>query len=70
MDKDDPPGKVLTPAAVMELRRLFELLADVAAAAAQTLKMDTMPSGLSAEEFKVLNARAADIVGRVRSILD
>jgi hypothetical protein len=64
-----PAGKVLTPSAVMELRRLFELLADVAAAAAQTLKTDVMPSGLSAEEFKVLNARAADIVGRVRAIL-
>ena len=64
-----PAGKVLTPSAVMELRRLFELLADVAAAAAQTLKTDVMPSGLSAEEFKVLSARAADIVGRVRAIL-
>jgi hypothetical protein len=61
---------VLTPSALQELRRLYALLADVVSSAAKTLgEADALPSGLAAEGLKVLNAQAAEIIDRIRTMI-
>jgi hypothetical protein len=73
-----PPGQVvltgnahITTAATIELRRLFDLVADLSDAAGEILKGAERPPGDSdLDRLRVVTARIEAMVARLRAILD
>ena len=69
-DELPQPRRALKPSEVLELRGLYDLLSDTAAAASDVLASSgSVPSGLHLERFQAIDFQLQDIISRVEAIL-